>query len=145
MTQTQKWAAPDTIASLLNGTELNSLANLALSAQSAAIDNESGLFEYMEVELQLASLTPTGTPFCLLYLVKSIDGGSNYEDLTTSASHLVVASFPMSTAVAAKRIVVANILIPPVFFKLAIQNQVGPGLASSGNLIRYRRYNEQSV
>lgn len=145
MSTTNKWFTPDTIASLLNGTELNSLANAAQSAQSSAVDNESGLFQYMEVELQLASLTPTGTPYCLLYLVKSIDGGPNYEDLTTAASHLVVAAFPMSTAVAAKRIVVANILIPPVFFKLALQNQAGPALASSGNLIRYRRYNEQSV
>lgn len=144
MAVTQKWVLPDTIATALT-TELNSLANAAQSAQSAAIDNEAGLFQYMEVELVLASLTPTGTPYCLLYLVKSVDGGSNYEDLTTSASHLVVASFPMSTAVAAKRIVVANILIPPALFKLAIQNQAGPALGASGNTVRYRRYYEASV
>lgn len=145
MATTQSWKTPDTIASLLNGTELNSLANGAISAQSGAVDNEGGLFQYVAVELQLASLTPTGTPYCMLYLVKSIDGGTNYEDLTVSASHAVVATFPMSTAVAAKRIVVANILIPPTFFKFAVQNQCGPALASSGNLIRYRRYNELST
>lgn len=145
MATTNEWVLPATIASLLNGTELNSLANGSLSAASSAIDNEAGLFQYMEVELQLASLTPTGTPYCSLYLAKSIDGGTTYEDLTTSASHLVLAQFPFSTATGAKRVVVANLLIPPTLFKLAIQNQAGPALASSGNLIRYRRYNEQAV
>lgn len=144
MAVTQSWKGPDTIATALT-TELNSLANAAQSAASSAIDNEGGLFQYLEVELVLASLTPTGTPYCLLYLVKSIDGGTNYEDLTTSASHLVIASFPMSTAAAAKRIVVANILIPPVFFKLALQNQAGPALGASGNTVRFKRYNELST
>jgi len=140
---TQSWATPAAIATALT-TELNALANGSQSAQSAAIDNLTGLYQYMEVELVLASLTPTGTPYCSVYLVKEIDG-TNYEDLTTSASHLVVAVLPFSTAVAAKRIVVANILIPPCAFKLAVQNQAGPALAASGSTLKYRRFNEASV
>lgn len=143
MATTQKWVTPETLTTALT-TELNSLANAALSAQSAAIDNLTDLYQYMELELVLASLTPTGGPYCQVYLVKQIDG-TNYEDLSTSASHLVVASFPMSTAAAAKRIVVANILIPPCAFKLAVQNQAGPALAASGNTLKFRRYSEQSV
>lgn len=143
MATTQQWTTPETIATALT-TELNSLANAAQSAQSAAIDNLTGLYQYIELELVLASLTPTGSPYCQVYLVKQIDG-TNYEDLSTSASHLVVATFPFSTAVAAKRIVAANILIPPCAFKLAVQNQAGPALGASGNTLKYRRYNEQSV
>ena len=143
MPTTQKWLAPEATATALT-TELNSLANAAQCTASAAIDNETDLYQYLELELVLASLTPTGTPYCLVYLVKSVDG-TNYEDVTTSASHLVVAALPMSTAVAAKRINVANILIPPCKFKLVVQNQCGPALGASANTLKYRRYNEQAV
>lgn len=143
MATTNKWLTPEAIATDLT-TQLNSIANGAQSAQSAAIDNLTDLYQYMEIELVLASLTPTGTPYCLIYLVKQIDG-TNYEDLSTAASHLVIASLPMSTAVAAKRLVAANILIPPCAFKLAVQNQCGPALAASGNTLKHRRYNEQAV
>lgn len=143
MATTNKWVAPETIATALT-TELNSLANAALSAQSAAIDNLTDLYQYIELELVLASLTPTGTPFCAVYVVKQIDG-TNYEDLTTSASHLLAATLPFSTAVAAKRIIVSNILIPPCAFKLALLNSAGPALAASGNTLKFRRFNEQAV
>src|SRR4051812_10678267 len=143
MATTNKWTAPEAIATALT-TELNSLANSALSSASSAIDNETDKYLYMELELVLASLTPTGTPYCNVYLVKQIDG-SNYEDNTTSATHQIVAVFPLSTAGAAKRIIVSNILIPPCPFKLIVQNNCGPSLASSGNTLKYRRYYEQSV
>lgn len=143
MATTNKFTAPEAIATALT-TELNSLANAGLSAASAAIDNEAGLYLYMELELVLASLTPTGVPYCSVYLVKQIDG-TNYEDNTVSATHQVVAVFPMSTAVAAKRIIVSNILIPPCPFKLIVQNNCGPALAASGNTLKYRRFYEQAV
>src|SRR5690242_11225523 len=114
MATTTKWVAPEATATALT-TELNSLANGSQSAVSTAIDNETDLYQYVSLELVLASLTPTGTPYCSVYLVASLDG-TNYEDLTTSASHAVIATFPMSTAVAAKRIVVKNLLIPPLKF-----------------------------
>jgi hypothetical protein len=140
---TQKWLAPETIVTSLT-TELNSLANGSITAASSVIDNLTDLYQYMEIELVLASLTPTGSPYCLVYLIKQIDG-TNYEDLTTSAAHLVVAALPFSTAVAAKRIIQGNILIPPCAFKLAVQNQAGPALAASGNTLKMRRYNAQVV
>lgn len=143
MATTTKWLAPEAIATALT-TELNSLANGSQSAASAAIPNETDLYQYIDLELVLASLTPTGTPYCAVYLVASLDG-TNYEDLTTSATHALLATFPMSTAVAAKRIVVKNLLLPPLGFKLAVQNQAGPALAASGNTLKYRRHNEQSV
>lgn len=144
MSTTQKWVTPEAITTALDNTQLASLTNGSISAQSATIDNLTDLYQYIELELVLTSLTPTGTPSCDVYLVKQIDG-TNYEDLTSSASHLVIARFPFSTAVAAKRVIISNILIPPVAFKLALQNQAGPTLAASGNTLKYRRYNEQAV
>lgn len=143
MATTTKWTAPEAIATALT-TDLNSLANNTLSAASAAIDNESGLYLYMTVELALASLNPTGTPYCNLYLVKQIDG-TNYEDLNSSMSHEVVAVFLMATGSAAKRCIVANLLIPPVPFKLAVENQTGVSFAASGSTLKYRRHYEQQV
>lgn len=143
MASTQQWSTPAAIATALT-TELNNLSNGAICTVSAAINNETGLYMYMNLELVLASLTPTGTPYCMAYLNKQIDG-TNYEDITVSSSHAVIATFPFSTAVAAKRIIVANILIPPTLFKLAVQNQAGPALTSSGNTLKYRLHNEGSV
>lgn len=143
MANTLKWVAPESIASALT-TELNSLTNGSLTAASAAIDNETDLYEYIEVELALASLNPTGSPYLLLYLNKSVDG-TNYEDLNTTMAHEVIATLPVATGSATKRVCVANILIPPCKFKLAIQNQTNVTLASSGSTLKYRRYNEQAV
>jgi hypothetical protein len=143
MATTSKWTAPEAIASALT-TELNALANGSISAASSAIDNETGLYLYMSVELALATLTPTGTPYCNLYLVKSVDG-TNFEDLNVSMGHEVIAVFPMATTAAAKRIAVANILIPPLQFKLAVENQTGVSLAASGSTLKYRRHYEQQV
>lgn len=143
MAVTQQWATPEAIQTALT-TELDALANAAISAASGAINNETGLYQYLEVELVLASLTPTGTPYCLLYINKQIDG-ANYEDLSVSATHAIACAIPYSTAVAAKRVVITGIPIQPCLFKLAIQNQSGPSLGASGNTLKYRRYNEQAV
>lgn len=143
MAVTQKWTVPASIALTLT-TELNTLANAALSAVSAAYDNTSGLYLYATFELVLASLTPTGTPYCNLYLLSSADG-TNYEDITVSATHAVVGVFPMSTAVAAKRIVLRNILIPPQLIKIALENRTGPAFAASANTVKAWGYNEQGA
>ena len=140
---TSKWTAPEAIATALS-TELNALGNGSISAASSAIDNETGLYLYLSVELALASLTPTGVPYCNLYLIKSVDG-TNFEDLSGSMGHEVIAVFPMATGAAAKRIAIANILIPPLQFKLAVENQTGVSLAASGSTLKYRRHNEQQV
>lgn len=143
MATTQKWTAPEAISSPLT-TQLNSLANGAQSAASAAIDNETDLYRWAEVEVVLASLTPTGSPAVHILLIQSLDG-TNFEDLSTSALHTQVASVSFSTAVAAKRMVSRPFAIPPTQFKLALQNQAGPALAASGNTVKIRRFNEQSV
>lgn len=149
MANTFKWVAPEAITSALT-TELNTLTNGSYSAASAAITNETGgtgLYEYMALELVLASLTPTGTPSISVFLLPTVDG-TNYEDgggATAPASGALLCVFDLSTATAAKRRTRSGLVIPPLDFKLVLLNSAGPSLASSGNTLRYRRYFEQSV
>jgi hypothetical protein len=133
------WQTPIAIATALT-TELNALANAAFCTASAAYDNETNKHLYLDLELVLASLTPTGTPSCAVFLVAQIDG-TNYED-TPNTSDLPITVFPFSTAVAAKRKIRTNILVPPFSFKLVVQNNMGPALGASGNTLKYRLHDE---
>lgn len=141
---TIKWAVTEAIQSALT-TELNSLANAAYSAVSAVIDNEADLYQFMALELVLASLTPTGTPSCSVYLLPAVDD-TNYPDgggATAPPLGTLIAVFDLSTSATAKRRTAVNIAIPPYKFKLLVLNSAGPALASSGNTLKYSRYNQQ--
>ena len=59
MATTHKWTAQSSQTTVLS-TDLNSLANAAYSAASAAFDNTSNLYQWASAELVLASLTPSG-------------------------------------------------------------------------------------
>lgn len=139
---TVKWVAPESIASALT-TELNSLANGSASAASGAIDNETGLYRYISLELYLASLNPTGTPIVQVYLIPTLDA-TNYED-TTPPNFSLLTTFDLTTGAATKRRMRWNIPIPPLSFKLIVKNGSGVAFASSGNTLKYRRHNEQVV
>lgn len=136
------WSAPVSIATALT-TELNALANAAFSAASTAYDNETNHHLYIDLELVLASLTPTGAPYCAVFLIAELDG-SNYEDVPNAAS-IPLAIFPFTTAVAAKRQIRSNILVPPLPFKLVLQNNMGPALGATLNTLKYRLHDEQGV
>ncbi len=143
MATTFSWTTPATIATALS-TELNSLANAAFTAASTAIDNETTPSLYLDTELVLASLTPTGSPSCALFIIYSLDSGTNYEDVANAAS-VAAAIYSFTTAVAAKRQVRGNILLLPLKFKLIVQNNMGPALGATLNTIRYRLHNENGV
>lgn len=143
---TQKWVAPEAIASALT-TELNSLADGAHSAVSAAIDNATDLYQFMSLELNLASLTPATNPYIAVFMLVSVDG-TNYVDGGSSVApplNTLIAVFDLSTSAGVKLRAAHNIPIPPLKFKLVLLNEANVALASSGNTLEYRRYNQQSV
>lgn len=140
---TQKWAASESITTALS-TGLNSLSDGSLSALSSAIDNSADLYQYMAVELSLASINPSGTPFVEVYLFKSIDG-TTYEDGSATLSQCLIVALPVTTGSSAKESYAANILIPPFKFKLAVRNRTGVAFGASGSTLSYGRYNEQQV
>lgn len=146
MATTFKWVAPESIATALS-TELNSLGNGSFSAASSAIDNETDLFQYINLELVLASLSPTAGAYVDVWLEPALDATPNYVDhgKALQTAHLL-GTLPLdTTASTAQRIIRWNIPIPPLKFKLSVRNGAGVALASSGNTLKYRRHNEQGV
>lgn len=136
-----KWAAPSVVTLL--STELNSLANNALSAASSAVSGNRDI--YADFELVLASLSPAAPNYCNLYILEAVDG-TNYPAATASVLRnqpaQLLCTFPLDlTAATAQRVVVRNVLIPPGNFKVALDNQAGIGLASSGNTVKMSSYN----
>ena len=143
---TEKWASPESAGTALS-TEFNSLADGSFTNASSAIDNETDLYLFMQLELVLASLTPTGQPRVDVYLITSLDG-TNYADgggSTAPPAHTLIFSFDLSTSTGAKRRVSQQAIeIPPLKFKLVARNGSGVSLASSGNTLKYRRHNLQA-
>lgn len=144
-TVTQQWAAPATLVTGVLTTQMDSLASAALSAASTAFDNRTVRAEYINFKLHLASLTPTGTPQVSIWLFKSIDGGTIYDDVSLAASHCLRASVGVTTGAGAKEASAENILIGPHMYKVAVQNQTNVAFASSGNTLDYSLHKEESV
>ena len=147
MAQIFKWVAGEGATAGLT-TELDALASAAFSAASAAIDNTVGLYPWMDLEVNLASLTPgAGSPSIVVWINPSLDG-TNYEKVPdgSSGDKPPDAIFPLEASVAqASRVVVSNIPIPPLKFKLVLKNASGSALAATGNTLNYNRHYAQGV
>lgn len=139
---TFQWAAPEAEATALS-TDLNTLGNGSLSAASAAINNETGLYSYIVVEIALASLTPTGTPAVNVYIAYSLDG-TNFDDGSVGEM-LLLTPLPLSTGASAKRVSRGPFPLLPLQFKLYVENRSNVAFAASGNTLRYSRLNDASV
>jgi hypothetical protein len=139
-----KWNAPSATTSVLT-TELNSLGNNTMTAASSAIANQTNLDMYVDIEVNLASLSPTTGAYVSLYLLEAVDG-SNYPaqsdaDLRLTVTQVLVIIPLGTTAATAQRIAVRNVVIPPGSFKIKLDNQSGVALAASGNTVKFNAYN----
>lgn len=150
MATTHKWSTLGESATTALTTELNSLANGSYSAASSAIDNATDLYQWMHLELVLASLTPVSGQSVAVYLIPSLDG-TNYEDgggATAPYPHSAIWVGQLSTSTGAKRLVARNIMIPNLKFKLVVGNLTitsGVAFGASGNTLSYRRTYEQDA
>lgn len=128
-------------------TGLNSLAD-GSGATSAALGSDATTAQplYGDFVLVLASLTPTGSPYVDLYLLRSADG-TNYEDTPTSVAgfNAFVGSFTVPTGAAAKRAILRDIPLPPGLWKAYLVNHTNVAFAASGNTLDYRPHNLQNV
>ena len=137
-----KWNAP-TVTTVLS-TGLNSLANNTISAASSTITNASNLDMYVDVEVNLASLSPTTGAYVSLYILEAVDG-TNFPaqsdvDLRLTSSQLLCV-IPIGTVAAtAQRVVARNIIIPPGSFQIKLDNQAGVALNASGNTVKFNTY-----
>lgn len=149
MTTTFKWAAPESLQPYFT-TELNALANATFSALGAEINNEADLYEYINLELVLAAQAANRAAGATVevWMVTAVDGATpNYEDSANAKfSSQYFGAFPLDDAsLAARRLNLRNIPIPPLKFKLFVRNQTGQALAATTNTLKYRRHNEQGV
>ena len=151
-----KWKTPTVALGDYLTASLNSLANNALDL-GAAIDNETNLCTFIDLELTLASLnlSSQSSPAVVVYLIESVDGGTDFDTVTDAAT--TDATMPAldkictmmglrpGSGAEAKLAVKSIIPIPPGRFKLAIRNKTGVAFGASGNKLAYRTYNLNSV
>lgn len=129
--ETIQWAAPSSVQTMLT-TELNSLANGSTTALGSAWDNTSSRYMQAAGEIYLGSLTPTAGGYVQVYLVPALDG-TNYGDIVNI--NMVAKIYP-STSTGAKRLTFESVPLGPFLYKVALLNQCGVTLASSGNTVK---------
>lgn len=129
-------------------TEMNSLANDAYILQSvaSAIANQTNLDQYGMFELDLASLDPSAGGCVEVYGVRSLDGGSTYEDTpgtNNPATHLLLAVIPLDEASSAKNAFSKPFWFDPNATKFCVKNRAGVAFASSGNTLKLWTNNDE--
>lgn len=130
-------------------TELNSLANSTanvLSTLGAAFQNTSSWIFADPEFLAGGTLTPTAGAFVELWLLRSLDGGTNYEDgsATIAPGRVADVVIPVRAGTTiTPRAGASGLFLPPAFYKPIARNQTGVALPASGNIVRFSAYTEQ--
>ena len=151
-----KWAAPTVAYGNYLTNELNALAIDKIKV-GAVINNESNLCTFLDLELTLASLDLSGqsAPSVDVYMIESIDGGTDFDTVTDEATAedlmppvdkiCTKMGLRKGTGAEAKLVTKTIIPIPPGRFKLAPRNKTGVAFGATGNILAYRTYNLKSV
>lgn len=132
---TAKWANPGTRSGNLAGTTLNSLANGSESA-TVTYDNSTNRDLYASIAIKLGSITPvTGGSITLRV---TLNDGTDTADRIGGDLYVV----PLTTSTSAKIAVVNMVRLYPYSMRLSIVNNTNVTLASSGNELYVRPFNE---
>lgn len=120
-------------------TEMNALADNGITAVGTEFDNSGSAdrHTYGYLELNLASLTPTGTPYVIIYMVKALDG-TNYEDSPAAGganSNTEKLTIPVSTGVGTKLVMSKRFTLPDCKVKFLLENQLNVAMGASGNTL----------
>jgi|SRR5215469_3142136 len=139
-----KWSLSGVGLTSVLTTGLNSLANGSMSAASATYDNSANLDLYVDIEVVLASLSPSAGAFVAIYLLESVDGtnfpAQSDADLRLTTTQLLCTIPIGTTAATAQRVVVRNVLLPPAKVQFKLDNQTGVALNASGNTVKILPY-----
>jgi hypothetical protein len=130
-------------------TELNSLSSSSgntLSVLGAAFQNTVAR-NFADVEFVAGgTFSPTAAGFLELWLLRSLDGGSNYEDgsatVAPGRAPDVVLPVRAGTTIT-PRSGAPGLILPVAYYKPILRNQTGVALPASGNIIRFAAYSEQ--
>jgi hypothetical protein len=129
-------------ASALTVTGLNSLASAGF-ATSDAVDNQTDLYLDYLVEVLIADIVEAGNRQVVAYVISSVDG-TNFSDnqSTNPTAMAMLGPVPLNGTGPwrSRAFSVAQAfggVVPPEF-KVVLQNDVGIGLAGSGNSVQIR-------
>jgi hypothetical protein len=119
---------------------LNSLSNGSV-AISNAIDNSSNLYQDYLIEVVISG-TASSTAFCEVRLLPSEDG----TNFGTWESGIPLGTIDLSVSPQTAYFSLLNALFQaPKYFKIAVKNNTGAALASSGNSASFQGLNIVSV
>lgn len=131
-----KWATPAARSSNFAGTTLNSLANGSESTR-VTYDNSTNLDLYGAVTLKLGSITPSTGGSVTLRV--TISDGTDTADAAVGGDTY---NIPLTSGASAKVAIIPMVRLYPFSMRFSIINNTGVTLASSGNEIYVRPYNE---
>ena len=145
---TTKWEAPAG-PTTYETTDLNSLADGGNVLCDIISNDQTGeLYLYMDLELYLNTQGSARDADARVevYLLPTVDGTNYaYGDASTDPSQaLKVGDFYFDAATTARRTIVRGILLPPEDFRFLVMNETGQAFASSGNTLKYIKYNIQT-
>ena len=137
-------------------TELNSLANNSNGSAGSAVNNVAGGTSNADgyvrgvVELVLAAYsgTPSAGTGVSLWFLRSIDGGSNYEDGSSSVTPARMADvvIPVRSLASGPQRVAVPCWLPAGYWKpLARNDGTGISFASSGNTVKVTAETDEGV
>lgn len=135
-----KWATTSTSRGNVLSTELNSLANNAISAVGTAVDNSSNLDTYgwFEINVTFGSAPSDTNPTLDIGMVQAPDG-TNYQDSAvtgfTDQEHLFLLSIPVQKTTSAQLLVIGPFDLPPHPIKFQLDNQTGVAFPASGSTV----------
>lgn len=126
-------------------TELNSLASGALSAASAAQDNDTAglrdLFAQVEIYIAAQGTNRSAGAYLALYLIPELDGTNYGSTNDECAENYFAGSVSLDDgALAARYLIIDQVRLPVGDFKVALRNGTGQTLAASGNTVKLRAY-----
>jgi hypothetical protein len=136
---TAKWATPSAVGSNIAGTTLDSLANAGTSA-FVTHDNSSNLDLYASVRVTLGSIAAGAGASIKLHVHMVQDATAPNDTGSVGGGDIYSASLLVSTSI--KEITFPMVRLYPGSLRLQITNNSTVTLASSGNEIRVRPYNE---
>lgn len=145
---TIKYEAPASISTILS-TELNSLADGG-NKLSAALSNDAAgeLYLYADFELYLSTQGSARASDARvdIYILIETDG-SNYTyggDSQDPPENSWVGSMLFDATTTARYNHLRGIQLPPTDFKVLLINETGQALASTGNTLKWTKYNLQA-
>lgn len=139
-----KWATAEAIATALS-TELNSLANITMSAASAVIAGSTDKRIYMLCQIDVTfAIAPTAGARLDVFMLMAPDG-TNFATSHVDYAANLIQSFFMKAVTTQQIVSTHGIVLPPTDFKLAIYNSTGQSFPASGSTLKYQRYSPETL